>query len=110
MNSLVANDVLAANRELLAAVAKRNSDLYRSLCADEMFQDKSTEEVMEAQEGKGEFPEVIVMDAELNFISGKKVSVTYKRVSKTSIFQETRLWSYKELSGWRNVHYSRSPC
>lgn len=110
MNALIANDVLVANRKLLEAVAKRRLDLYRNLCADEMFDGMSTEDVMAAQEGVGEFPEVCVVDAELNFISGKNISVTYKRVSKTSVFQETRVWAYKELSGWRNVHFSRFPC
>eukprot|EP00980_Cylindrotheca_fusiformis_P013522 scaffold3450_cov114-Cylindrotheca_fusiformis.AAC.27 len=110
MNSLIANDVLAANRDLLRAVAERNLEMYRSLCADEMFLGKSPEDVMIAQEGKGEFSQIAIMDSELNFISGKKVSVTYRRMSNTSMFRETRVWSFKEHGGWRNVHFSRCPC
>jgi UMP-CMP kinase len=110
MNSLIANDVLAANQQLLEAVATENSELYRSLSAGEMFEGKSSEEVMYAQEGRNEFPAVSVLDAKLTFMSGKKVSVTYKRLSKTTTFKETRLWSYKTKSGWRTIHYSRSPC
>ena len=107
MNSLIANDVLAANMQLLEAIATEDVDLYRSLSADEMFEGKSPEEVMSSQEDQKQFPDVNVLDAELNFISGKKVSVTYKRVSSTTTFKETRVWSHKESTGRKTIHFSR---
>lgn len=107
MNSLIANDVLAANMQLLEAIATENVDLYRSLSADEMFEGMTPEEVMNSQEDLKQFSDVNIMDAELNFISGKKVSVTYKRVSSTCTFKETRVWSHKESTGWKTIHFSR---
>ena len=109
MNSLIKNDVVTANMQLLKAIAEDDADMYQTLSADEMFEGKSPEEVMHAQEGVKEFPDVRIMDAELNFISGKKVSVTYKRISSTTTFKETRVWSHEESTGWKTIHYSRSP-
>jgi hypothetical protein len=109
MNSFIANDVLIANAQLLEAIASEDVDLYRSLCADEMFSELPADEVMVAQEGRGEFPEADVARAELNFITGTKVSVTYDRLSGTGPLRETRVWSHQGL-GWRMIHFSRSPC
>jgi UMP-CMP kinase len=108
MNSIVGDDVIAANSKLLKAVATGDLNLYRSLCAEEMFATNSPSEVMIVQEGNGDFPEVNVSNAEVNFISGTRISLTYDRVSKTATFKETRVWSHQGL-GWKMVHFSRSP-
>jgi hypothetical protein len=108
MNSFIANDVLMANTQLLEAIASEDLDLYRSLCAGEMFSELPAHEVMVEQEGRGEFPVVDVARAELNFITGTKVSVSYDRLSGTETFRETRVWSHQGL-GWRMIHFSRTP-
>jgi hypothetical protein len=108
MNSIIANDVLAVNMKLLEAVATENVDLYRSLSADEMFGTESPAEVMFAQEGRGDFSEIIVSNAQLDFISGTKVSLTYERASSTATVRETRVWSHQG-NGWKMVHFSRAP-
>ena len=117
MNSFVANDILSANMKLLDAIAKKDVDAYRSLCADEMFPEtddsgsQNSLTVMEAQETEGDnkFDKIIVEDAELNFITGKKASVSYDRTSDSGVtFRETRVWSHQGRKGWRQVHFYRS--
>lgn len=117
MNSFVANDVLAANMRLLEAVANKDADLYRGLCADEMFEDADGSDgengsmVMDAQETEGDnqFSKINIADAELSFITGKKASVSYDRTSDSGVtFRETRVWSHQGPKGWRQVHFFRS--
>mmetsp|Transcript_14383 Transcript_14383/g.32309 ORF Transcript_14383/g.32309 Transcript_14383/m.32309 type:complete len:116 (-) Transcript_14383:219-566(-) len=113
MNSFIANDVLSANMKLLEAISSRNVDAYRALSADEMFtetDDSSNLSVMKAQEMEGEnrFVEIDVKCAEMTFIDGKKVSVSYDRTSDSgTTFRETRVWSHQGPKGWRMVHFSR---
>lgn len=116
MNSFIANDVLSANTMLLEAVANKDVDSYRALCADEMFSEtegnntKNNLSVMEAQEAEGDaqFVEINVTRAEMIFITGKKVSVSYDRTSDSGIiFRETRVWSHQGPKGWRLVHFYR---
>lgn len=115
MNSFIANDVLLANMRLLEAVANTDDDTYRSLCADEMFSEtddnNNNSSIMEAQEAEGgnHFVEIKVKCAEMTFVTGKKVSVSYDRTSDSGItFRETRVWSHQGPKGWRMVHFYRA--
>lgn len=115
MNSFIATDVLSANMRLLEAVANKDANSYRALCSDEMFSEtegnkiKNSLSVMEAQEaGDSQIVEIKVKCAEMTFITGKKVSVSYDRTSDSGIsFRETRVWSHKGPKGWRMVHFYR---
>jgi UMP-CMP kinase len=117
MNSFVANDILSANMRLLEAIANKDVNTYRTLCADEMFQnteDGSNQDnltIMEAQESEGDnqFNDINVNDAQIAFITGKKVSVSYERTSDSGVtFRETRVWSHQGSKGWRQVHFYRT--
>mmetsp|Transcript_15654 Transcript_15654/g.36062 ORF Transcript_15654/g.36062 Transcript_15654/m.36062 type:complete len:485 (-) Transcript_15654:198-1652(-) len=116
MNSFIANDVLSANMKLLEAVANNDVDSYRALCADEMFSEtegnntKNSLSVMEAQEAEGDnhFVDIKVKCAEITFITGKKVSISYDRTSDSgTTFRESRVWSHQGPKGWRLVHFYR---
>lgn len=108
MNSIIANDVLAANMKLLEAIEAGDVDLYRNLTAGEMYDgNRSPAEVMLAQEGRGEFPDIRISNAELDFIAGTKVSLSYERASTTGKVRETRVWSHQG-TGWKMVHFSRA--
>eukprot|EP00536_Pseudo-nitzschia_multiseries_P010509 jgi/Psemu1/203507/e_gw1.323.57.1 len=116
MNSFIANDVLSANMKLLEAIANKDGDSYRALCADEMFSEteenntKNYLSLMEAQETKGDnqFVEIKVNCAKITFVTGKKVSVSYDRTSDSGVtFRETRVWSHQGPKGWRLVHFYR---
>jgi len=117
MNSFIANDLLAANMRLLEAIASKDVDAYRTLCADEMFlctDDSSNQDnlsVMEAQEtdGDNEFKNINIQCAQITFITGKKASVCYDRTSDSGVtFRETRVWSHQGPKGWRQVHFYRA--
>ncbi|VEU40456.1 unnamed protein product [Pseudo-nitzschia multistriata] len=116
MNSFIANDVLSANMRLLEAVANGDIDSYRALCAEEMFsdsQDNVIEEdlfVMKEQEAEGDKQsrKIDVKCAEMIFITGRKVSVSYDRTLDSGIsFRETRIWSHQGPKGWKLVHFYR---
>lgn len=116
MNSFIGNDVLSANMRLLEAIAEKDVDVYRSLCSDEMFPEENDESnegeasVMEAQETEegDSFLNVNVKCAEMTFITGKKISVSYDRTSDFGVsFRETRVWSHQGPKGWRMVHFYR---
>lgn len=161
MNMFLTNDVLSANALLLQAIASEDVDTYRSLCADELFfvdsestlsphvasPDAAGEvepsreavlHVMIAQEGEGgQFTSTDVKCAEMTFITGTKVSLSYDRIQRTTTssskpqtaygekndggdkvddgntkkltFRETRIWSHQGPKGWRMVYFYRSP-
>lgn len=119
MNNFVANDILSANAWLLEAVASRDVEAYRSLCAEEMFVDVqdnessvhlSPEQIMAVQEGTEEqvFNPSSIKCAEMTFVTGKQVSLTYNRtLGSGEAVKETRIWSHKGSKGWRMIHFSR---
>jgi UMP-CMP kinase len=132
MNDFLTNDILSANAQLLRAIAMSDVDTYQSLCADELFDISSTTstsddhvsssstpipspelvlDVMRTQEGKEEqFDSINVKCAELTFLTGTKVSVSYDRTSTDGVtFRETRIWSHQGPKGWRMVYFFRSP-
>ena len=107
MNSMVANDVLTGQAQLFEAIETKNAELYRQLCADPWFEEKSAEEVMKIQEGNvvGE-----VSNVKMSFISGTKVAVEYDRVLSDDVkVSEKRIWSHEGASGWKNIHFARLP-
>jgi UMP-CMP kinase len=132
MNTFIANDVLSANMRLLEAAASYDVDTYCKLCADEMFEnvypkgannDRNNEsivapltpsEIMATQEPSSE-DEVVevgtIKCAEMTFVTGTKVSLTYDRyLSNAGLsFKETRIWSHQGAKGWRMVHFFRKP-
>jgi UMP-CMP kinase len=120
MNTFIANDILSANVRLLEAVTRRDVDVYRNLCADEMFVDVhndesgallSAEQIFVMQEGT-EDSELIssnIKCAEMTFVTGEKVSLSYDRTLPSGVsFKETRIWSHQGPKGWRMVHFSRA--
>ena len=106
MNNFIANDVLSCNANLLQAVVDQDVDLYQSLCAEEIFAGRSPEKVMADQEDGASLNDIC--NAELEFISGTKVAVTYDRVDSDEVIEERRIWSHQGEKGWRNVHFSRT--
>lgn len=121
MNQMISNDVLTANAQLLNAIQTQDVDLYRALCADEWFQDKSAPEVLKLHEGsqmsRG------VSNVKMTFLSGTKVAVQYDRElqfqndndggkgggGKILTIQEKRIWSHQGKKGWKNIHFARLP-
>ena len=94
--------------KLLEAISVGDVEMYRSLAADEMFSELSPEKVMNDQEGFSDFSSIVVSNAEIAFLSGTKVSLSYDRASTTSIIRESRVWSHNG-DGWKLVHFSRAP-
>ncbi|KAL3904120.1 MAG: hypothetical protein SGILL_010191, partial [Bacillariaceae sp.] len=132
MNNFIANDVLSANARLLEAAATDDVDTYRSLCADEMFEDVlpvddknddgiestssplSPKQIMTIQERSSDNKIIeigTIKCAEMTFVTGKKVSLTYDRSLPQSglSFKETRSWSHQGSKGWRLVNFFRTP-
>jgi UMP-CMP kinase len=121
INTFIANDILSANVRLLEAAAKGDLDSYRTLCADEMFQDVfendksqsslSPDEIMALYEGtkESDFLPSNIKCAEMTFVTGTKVSLSYDRtLSSADSFRETRIWSHQGSKGWRMVHFFRT--
>lgn len=127
LNSFVVNDVMSSNVQLLEAVATNDVDTYRSLCADELFETITSSKegmgknghqssggealnIMRIHEGKvGEFTQINAKCAELVFVTGTKVSLSYDRTSDLgTTFRETRIWSHQGPKGWRMVYFLRS--
>lgn len=113
MNCFLTSDILSANVRLLEAIANNDVEIYRSFCADEMFGvdgESAAADIMLVQEGSDHtFTQINVKCAELTFVTGTKVSLSYDRISDSGIvFRETRIWSHQGRKGWRTVHFSRS--
>ena len=125
MNSFIQNDVLSANMRLLKAIATNDVNTYQNLCAEDLFPEVGVNDnnngknkcdsksIMAIQEGEakdqGRFAEIKIKCAEMTFVTGKKVSVSYDRTSDSGItFRETRIWSHQGTKGWRMVHFSRA--
>jgi len=109
LNSVIANDVLAQNWKLLESVSEKDAKKYVSFCANEMVEGCDPEKLLEDQElGEDERPSNCISKAELTFVSGTKVNVSYERTFGKSHFKETRVWSHTQ-DGWKMVHFFRTP-
>mmetsp|Transcript_7510 Transcript_7510/g.9797 ORF Transcript_7510/g.9797 Transcript_7510/m.9797 type:complete len:528 (-) Transcript_7510:210-1793(-) len=147
LNQLVRHDVLTANAALLMAVEEGDVETYKSICDALWFEKKKAHYdendettvattktsptattttaldsvatiIMEKQEGKPQ-PIGKIRSAELEFVSGKHVVVSYTRTMQGQDVREKRVWVYEEeglhsndavnAGGWRNVHFSRTP-
>jgi len=109
LNTVIANDVLAQNWKLLESVSQRDVKKYASLCAKEMIANLDPEKLLEVQElGEEERPSNCISKAELSFVSGTKVNVSYQRTFGNSHFKETRVWSHTP-DGWKMIHFFRTP-
>jgi len=121
MNSFIQNDVLSANMRLLKAISTNDVDTYQNLCAEDFFpqvdvndnnKNKSNNKsimAIQEEEENDRFAEIKIKCAEMTFVTGKKVSVSYDRTSDSGItFRETRIWSHQGTKGWRMVHFSRA--
>jgi UMP-CMP kinase len=120
LNELILHDVLTANAALLRAVELGDVAQYESVCDTEWFvgaRNDTTEDtdidvtvasIMTQQEGA---PAAVgeVSRAQLDFISGKHVAVSYDRVLQGEVIREKRIWSHQGQKGWRNVHFARTP-
>lgn len=130
LNTVIANDVMAQNWKLLEAISAQDVDRYVSLCSKEMImmttdssgsiQDlkeffqtqelvaKSSSSSSGSSSAAEENPWNCISNAELQFVSGTKVIVSYDRMFGSSTFRETRVWSHT-MEGWKMVHFFRSP-
>ena len=106
MNSFIANDILASNLQLLEAVATSDVGLYKNLCAVEMFASEEPSRVMAAHELGTHIGEI--SNARLEFLTGKKASLSYDRAIGNITVHETRIWSHQGAKGWRMIHFSRN--
>ena len=119
LNYVIANDVLTQSNKLLNAIAARDAKGYASLCAKEMMEgcNNSAEELLQTQELSTEkSPDGVVLEqpdciskAQLEFITGTKAKVSYRRSLGESTFVESRLWSHTKEDGWKMIHFFRSP-
>lgn len=108
MNQAIINDVLDANIRLLRAIEENDTEAYQRLCSPVFFQGKSVEETMQEQDEGAGFATATIKEASFEVITGTKVSVAYVVQSKSISFKETRMWSYDAVSGWTNIHFSRT--
>jgi UMP-CMP kinase len=108
LNELIMHDVLTANAALLWAVETGNAAQYQQVCDDEWFATQDVATVMEQQEGTAS-PIGFISKAQLDFVSGKHVAVSYDRVLQGESIREKRIWSHQGPVGWQNVHFSRTP-
>lgn len=110
LNSVIANDILAQNNKLLDAIAAKDAEKYAQLCAPEMLDKCGPTELLKAQE----LSETDVVEPDciskalLEFITGTKAKVSYRRSLGESVFQESRIWSHTK-DGWKMIHFFRSP-
>jgi UMP-CMP kinase len=110
LNSVIADDILAQNNKLLDAIAAKDADKYVQLCAKEMVERCEPKEFLKNQElseSTDARPDCI-SKAQMEFISGTKAKVSYRRSLGESVFQESRIWSHTE-EGWKMIHFFRSP-
>ena len=142
LNQLIRHDVLTANAQLLHAVEQGNALAYKEWCDPLWFANSTATttssetpsadqeldvamEVLQNHEGTGaDDPSTTtnilsrVCNAELEFISGQHVAVSYTRPLGGQMVREKRLWVYSKgdekdetstTRGWRNVHFTRTP-
>lgn len=108
LNTVITSDILTHNRQLLEAAAAKDATKYAELCAEGMLADHSPEELLKAQEYCEDLESLCISDAELNFVSGTKVVLSYLREVRGTTFKETRVWSHN-MAGWKMIHFFRSP-
>jgi UMP-CMP kinase len=108
LNRLIQSDVLTANTALLSAIQTGDAQAYENLCDPLFFENADVVTVMQQQESKGcEISNV--QSAEVEVISGRKVSVSYNRLLGDALVREKRVWYHQGIAGWRNAHISRAP-
>lgn len=110
LNSVIANDILAQNDKLLDAIAAKDAETYTRLCADAMVDGSEPSEFLKSQEldDSNEGQPDCISKAQMEFITGTKVKVSYRRSLGDAVFQEARIWSYTR-DGWKMIHFFRSP-
>ena len=109
MNQLIRNDILCANQKLLHAIENGDAETYQSLCDPLWFEEKDAASVMKEHEGESTGPIGEISDACIEFVSGKHVVVSYKRVIGKVKISESRVWVHKGTAGWQTVHFVRTP-
>ena len=108
LNCLIQSDVLTTNAALLSAIQMGDAPAYEKLCDPLFFKDSDVVAVMRQQEGNGnDLPDV--QSAEVEILSGRQVAVSYNRFLGGVLIREKRFWSHQGLTGWRNVHFVRTP-
>lgn len=108
LNELILHDVLTANAVLLEAVERQDVVAYQALCDDGWFKGQDVADVFRRQECPGE-PVGNILNAQVDVITGKHVTVRYDRVFQLQSLRETRVWSHHGEKGWQNVHFARIP-
>jgi UMP-CMP kinase len=109
LNELILHDVLTANAALLRAIETGDAAQYENLCDAEWFvENKNVASVMKEQEGEAQ-PFGEICRAQLDFVSGKHVAVSYDRLLQGELIREKRIWSHQGQAGWRNIHFARTP-
>ena len=126
-----ADDVLAANRRLLAAIAAADWPAYRELVAEDItcFEPEARGHLVEGQAfhefyfklaaaaGKSAAPTTTTLAAPtVKMLSDDVALVAYVRLVQkldgaghplTTTCEETRIWK-RVASGWKHVHFHRS--
>ena len=105
MNDFLANMIIDANVKLLNAIKNKDEASYLSLCADDL-----TNATDFSQESES-FGDVLgsATNAEINFISGRKATLSYDTSIKNIAMRDVMVWSHQDDKGWRLVHFSRTP-
>jgi UMP-CMP kinase len=112
LNQLILHDVLTANARLFQAIDEGDAETYAKLCCNVMRGEQDAAGFMQNMEGDGSSERLQVgpiSNAQLDVISGKQVAVSYDRTIQGQVVREKRIWSYKGMTGWCNVHFSRVP-
>ena len=113
LNQLIIDDVLTANAALLDAVRDQNVEVYRTLCDDDMATTNNPQNaahVMQQLEQGVLGQPLEIQLAQVDVISGRQVAVSYNRKLEEGIWvREKRFWSHQGCSGWRHVHFQRTP-
>jgi UMP-CMP kinase len=108
LNQLIQSDVLTANTALLASIQKGDVMSYKELCDPTHFKDTDASYVMDQQEGKIS-NSTTVEHAAIEIISGRQVAVSYDILLDDARIREKRFWSHQGDTGWRTVHFVRTP-
>lgn len=113
LNQLIVDDVLTANAALLDAVRDQNVEVYGALCDDDIASANSPQNAAHAMQQleQGVLGQPVeIRLAQVDVISGRQVAVSYNRkLEEGTWVREKRFWSHQGCSGWRHVHFQRTP-
>ncbi len=128
MAATAEQQLLALTRQLIDSITSADWKTYAELCDETIscFEPEALGHLIEGLDfhryyfdlGAGEGPRNTTLAAPQVRLLGDVAVVTYVRLTQrlneaesptTSAFEETRVWQ-KQASGWKHVHFHRSPC